>query len=207
MGLRFYDEAISNKIASWVKDPNIRILKPDESTRFFESTFDVTKDQPLSLPLISISRDKRVEILNSQKQSKTFNGFTQIKNEQTAIPINVVPIQAAYQIDIYTRWMAEADEYLRNFIFNLINYPKVEITVPYNNINIKHESTIHLEDEVSDNSDIANHLFADQFTRFTIRFILDDAYLFSLPAKEIIKIESADLEIRSKNDKEIEPIL
>ena len=36
-----------------------------------------------------------------------------------SIPINVIPIQIGYQIDIYTKGIAEADEYIRNFVFNL----------------------------------------------------------------------------------------
>ena len=30
MGVRFYDEAIANKIQKWIKDPNMVILKPNE---------------------------------------------------------------------------------------------------------------------------------------------------------------------------------
>lgn len=202
MAVRFYDEAVVNKISNWIKDPNLKVLKPDESTRLFEMKFDETKDKPLTLPLISISRDKSIEILNIQKQPKTFDGFTLASNEKISVPINVIPIQIGYQIDIYTKGMIEADEYIRNFVFNLINYPKLMIELPYNDFKIKHESNIILESSINDNTDIKEHLFADQFVRFTIKFIIDDAYLFSLPNNPSTIIESSSLNVidRVTND-------
>lgn len=198
MAIRYYDEAIVNKLKKWIKDPKLKIIKPDESTRLFEMKADENSDKPLTLPLISIARDKNIEILNTQKHSKTFDGFTHSKNESVAIPINVVPIRLSYQIDIYTRFMAEADEYIRNFVFNFINYPKIEITLPYNDVNIKHESNILLQSDISDNSDIKEHLFPDQFTRFTLKIVVDDAYLFSLPVQDVSKLDFSQLDIINK---------
>lgn len=213
MGIRFYDEAISNKIANWVKDPNLKILKPDEATRLFELTADRKKDNVLTLPLISISRNRDVEILTPQKQPKTFDGFfpnkldlnrldanfdklDSTKNPDMSIPINVIPIQIGYQIDIYTKGIAEADEYIRNFVFNLINYPKLIVELPYNDLRVRHESNISLESSITDNSDIREHLFADQFVRFTLKIFITDAYLFSIPTKEPVSIESVNILVR-----------
>ena len=190
MGIRFYDEAITNKIANWVKDTNLKILKPDETTRLFELEADKEKDKTLTLPLIAISRNRDIEILAPQKQPKTFDGFSLEKNINVSIPVNVIPIQIGYQIDIYTKGMAEADEYVRNFVFNFINYPKLTIELPYNDLKFKHESIISLESSITDNSDIKEHLFADQFIRFTIKIALTDAYLFSLPVNDSAHFDS-----------------
>lgn len=197
MSIKLYDDAVSEKITKWVKDPNLRILKPDESTRFLEMKLDEYKDAPLRLPLISISRDKNIEIISTQKQPKTFDGYKLASGSDSTLLLNVIPIQLSYQIDIYTKGMIEADEYLRNFVFNLINYPKLEITIPYNDVNVKHQSNISLESTLTDNSDIKEHLFADQFVRFSIRFKIDDAYLFSVPVKENVKIEEFNLEVQN----------
>lgn len=193
MGIRFYDEAISNKIANWVKDPNLKILKPDEATRLFELTADRTGDAPFTLPLIAISRNRDVEIIEPQKQPKTFEGFSLQTNSKVTIPVNVIPVQIGYQIDIYTKGMAEADEYIRNFVFNLINYPKLIIELPYNDLKFRHESNISLESSITDNSDIKEHLFADQFVRFTMKVSLSDAYLFSIPLNTPAHIESFEI--------------
>lgn len=203
MSIRYYDEAVSEKIAKWIKDPSLKLLKPDESSRFFEMKLDEQNDRALTLPLISISRDRTIEILNTQKRTMTFSGLAVDMSKTKNIPLNAVPIQLGYQIDIYTRRMEEADEYLRNFIFNLINYPKVEIVLPYNKINFHHESKISLETTLTDNSDIKEHLFPDQFTRFSIRFKIDDAYLFSAPVNDNAVLESVGLEVWDKDLKEV----
>lgn len=195
MGVRFYDEAVSNKIANWVKDPNLRILKPDEATRLFEMTADRTGDTTLTLPLIAISRNRDIDILTPHKQPKTFDGYSYEKNYNVSIPINVIPIQLGYQIDVYAKGMAEADEYIRNFVFNFINYPKLIVELPYNDVKFKHEAIISLESNITDNSDIQEHLFADQFVRFTLKITLTDAYLFSIPIKDSVHIEELVIKI------------
>ena len=120
----------------------------------------------------------------------TFSGIVYKANEEYSIPINAVPIELRYQLDIYTRERAHADEYVRNFIFNFINLPKVKVVIPYMNANIEHLSTVWLDGNVIDNSDISERLFPDQFTRYTLRLVVDDAYLFSLPTKENARIVS-----------------
>lgn len=142
MAIRFYDDALYEKIKKWVQDPNMRILKPDETTRLFQMQADMNNDQPIKLPLIAISRDRDIEVLNAQKQVKTFDGFKYSTNEKVSMPINVIPIQIGYQIDIYARHMVEADEYLRNFIFNFVNLPKLKVDIPYNDTHYEHISNI-----------------------------------------------------------------
>lgn len=200
MGVRFYDQAIVNKISRWVKDPNLRILKPEEATRYFEMTLDEKKDKRLTLPLISISRDKTIEILNTNKTSKTFDGYNLVLTDKIAIPLNVIPIQLEYQIDIYTKGMEQADEYMRNFVFNLINYPRIDIELCYHDIHLFHTSNIQLESAIADNSDIKEHLFADQFTRFTLRLTINDAYLFSIPTNVSGSLETEGLRIINNNE-------
>lgn len=203
MSVSFYDEAIVDKITSWIKKGNVQILKPDESTRFFELKADETFDRPLQLPLISISRDRDITILNTNKQVKTFDGITYASSDKVTIPINVIPIEIGYQIDIFCRRMIEADAYIREFVFNLINYPKLKVNIPYNDTNLVHESNLWIDSTITDNSDIQEHLFADQFVRFTIKLVVDDAYLFSLPIKENTYIELAELEVVDRETKEI----
>lgn len=203
MAIRLYDEALVNKINKWVKDPNLTILKPDETTRLFQMRADQADDKPITLPLIALSRDKEIRILNTQKQSKTFSGFVIQSNQKTTMTMNVIPIEISYQLDIYTRKMEEADEYIRNFVFNFINYPKLVVNLPYNNVNLTHESNIWLDESVVDNSDIQEHLFADQFYRFSLKLVVDDAYLFSLPLKETPRIESIEFAVQDSTTKEI----
>ena len=194
MAIRFYDEALVQKIEKWVKDTNMKILKPDEVSRLFQMKVDEGQDSPIKLPFIALSRDRDITILNTQKQVKTFDGFVIQSNEKTSVTMNAIPIDIGYQLDIYTKGQKEADEYLRNFIFNFINLPNLKITIPYNNMNVEHYSTIHLGNTVYDNSDVAEKLFPDQFTRYTLLLNVDDAYLFSLPIKDNVVMEIVEFD-------------
>ena len=202
MALRYYDEAVKNKIANWVKDPNMLITSPNETRRLFEYTLDRNNDKPISLPLIALRRNPDVRILNPNKRALTFDGATTEANELKVSILNAIPIALTYQLDIYTRYYEECDDYVRNFIFNFINYPNLHITIPYNGSEIDHDSTITLLEDFSDNSDIPERLIPGQFTRFTLNFTVDDAYLFSIPVRDTVKLETEAC-IETGKEKEI----
>lgn len=200
MAVTFYDEALFNKIKKWVKDPNMQILKPEETSRLFEITADETFDKPLTLPIIALSRSKDIELLSTKKQPRSFAGAT---TEDGAFMLNVIPMKLGYQLDIYTKGMFEADEYVRNFVFNFVNYPHLTVDIPYNGKNLRHNATISLEESITDNSDIKEHLFADQFARFTLKLQIDDAYLFSVPGSPRVTLEGFELEVQDRTTDEI----
>ena len=165
MAIRFYDEALYNKIQKWVKEPNMKILKPDEMTRLVQIQADENNDNPIKLPLIGLSRASEVEIINPTKRPMTFDGKMLDADEAKTIQLNAIPISLNYQLDILTRTYEEGDEYLRNFIFNFVNHPMLNITIPYNDVNIKHNARTRLNTTVRDNSDIELRLYSGQFTR------------------------------------------
>ncbi len=184
MSIRFYDDAITDKFKHWVKDPHMTVTSPSETARLFEYYADVTDDKPISLPLIAIRRMPTLQIQARNKKPMSFDGkdFTDhdkstLKNK--TIQLSAIPMDLEYQLDIYTRYFTEADEYMRNFVFNIVNYPTLEIELPYNSIPIKMKSFLILHDEIEDNSDIPERLMIGQFTRLTIRFRVDHAYLYS----------------------------
>jgi len=198
MAIRYYDSAMVDKIKAWVKDPNMTILSPSDSTRLFQMRVDQLDDKPLKLPIIAISRDSDIEIINTRKQALSYDAghittdqddHNKSTKEVSKI-LNAIPIQLTYQLDIYTKYFAEADEYVRNFIFNFINYPRISIEIPYNNAKVLHNSTVLVESTITDSSDIPERLIAGQFTRMTIRLTIDDAYLFSVPFMENWNIET-----------------
>jgi hypothetical protein len=123
--------------------------------------------------MIALSRDNDIEILSSIKQSKSFDGLKvgfKLADETAKIPsatvmLNAIPISVNYQLDIYTKTYEEGDEYLRQFLFKLINNPVLYIQIPYNNSKIQHIANIRVLSTVSDTSDIPNHIFSGQFTR------------------------------------------
>ena len=124
----------------------MKILGPSEARELFRQNSDRDFDKAMTLPLIVLSRDNYCEITNSNKQALSYDGgHIDIVNEKRSGVLNAIPIKLTYELSIYTRYFEEADEYARNFIFNLINYPTLDINIPYQNANIAHRSKIYLD--------------------------------------------------------------
>ena len=145
-----------------------------------------------------------MEIGSSIKQLRSFDGIRIISpNERNnRIPektasFNAIPVKTTYQLNIYTKYKLEAEEYVRNFLFKLINNPQIVVDIPYNNLNMKHTAYLRVLDTVSDTSDIAQRLFTGQFYRMTIQMELQDGYLFNLPYRTNWSIVSSELCVNS----------
>lgn len=216
MAIRYYDDAIAEKLQRWIPDNStLRVLKPDETKRFFEIHADDLKDRPFTLPIITLSRDKDIEIIRNTKNSRTFDGLRLATDntyydtalsgaantiaDKTAL-LNVIPIKVNYQLDIYTKTYEEGDEYVRNFIFKLINNPTFTIEIPYNNMDYRHTANLRVMSTVSDTSDISERLFPGQFTRWTIQLELQDGFLFSIPYRKNWRLIDVELEVENKLD-------
>lgn len=201
MAITYYDEAITQKIKSWLADSSkLRVLSPDESTRLIQLTAEDTNDKPLKLPLISISRNKDIEIESAIKQNKSFDGLIIGKDtvSATTIHLNVIPIKTTYQLDIYTKKRIEADEYVRQYLFKLINNPQIIIEIPYNNYTVRHTANLRVLNTVSDTSDIPTHVFTGQFYKWTIQLELHDGFLFSIPQKQGWKLIGVEVTAADK---------
>jgi hypothetical protein len=187
MAISYYDDAVTAKIKGWLADNStLRVLNPDETNRAITLHAEDSGDMPLQLPLLTISRNKELEITNAIKQNKSFDGLI-IKKDMTnatTVHMNVIPVKTLYQLDIYTKRQLEADEYVRQFLFKLINNPQIIVEIPYNNYLVKHTANLRVLNSVSDTSDIPNHLFPGQFYRWTIQLELQDGFLFSIPYKK-----------------------
>ena len=132
MAISYYDEAVTHKIKSWVADSSkLRVLSPDENTRLIQMAAEDSNDKPLKLPLIAISRNKDLEITSTIKQNKSFDGLVIDQDNITAetVHLNVIPVKTTYQLDIYTKKRIEADEYVRQFLFKLINNPQIIVEI------------------------------------------------------------------------------
>ena len=199
MGARYYEDALIYKINKWIpNNSNIHILKPDESKRFFETLADEKGDKPVQLPMIALSRSKDFTLLSNIKQNRSFDGLVLHKTEISSVQLNIIPILVSYQLDIYTKKYDEGLEYVREFLFKLINNPKIVIGIPYNDFNIQHVANIRVLDTVSDTTDIPEHLFPGQFTRWSIQLEIQDAFLFSIPYRNNWVFGETSLEVSEK---------
>lgn len=190
MSVPYYDKALFNKINNWVVDTNTTILSPDEVTELFQENADIHKDK-IKLPLIALSRDTEINLDITTNRPLSFDGLHLgvSKDGSKTAQLNAIPMTLNYQIDIFTAKAVECYEYARNFTFNIINHPKLEIELPYNGIKVKHIANIKLNPTIVDNSDVQNRLFRGQFTRLTLTFELQDAYMFNTSIKDNYKLD------------------
>ena len=195
MAVRFYDDALLKKFQRWTADTQVQLTGVNETKRLFEVVADKGNDKPIQLPLIALSRNGGYTIQEKYKQPRSYNGSTLVVTPDSGAKLNSIPIGISYQIDIYARHLAEADEYARNIVFNIINYPKLNIEIPYEDSGLTHDANIRLITDVEDNSDIPERLISGQFTRFTIGIDIDDAYLFDVRIKDNLSIVEGQLHI------------
>ena len=201
MSIKLYDEALLKKLNQWTAGTNALLTSVNESRKLFETLSDRKNDNPISLPLIALSRPGGYQILNKNKRPISFNGSPLVRSNRSHADLNAIPIKINYQLDIYTRYLEEADEYARNFVFNFINYPKLTIDIPYEDLALRHVANVRISSDVEDNSDIPERLISGQFSRFTIGLNIDDAYLFDVRVRDNVSIK--DLVIDTKDTQEL----
>lgn len=199
MGIRFYDEALLGKFSKWTKDTQVHIMGVNDTKRMFSLIADKGNDNPIKLPLIAISRPGGYKVISKSKQPRSYMGFSADGNSKSTAQLNAIPVEIDYQIDIYTRYLEEADEYARNIVFNIINYPKLSIEIPYENMELTHVANIRMVSEVEDNSDVPERLVPGQFTRLTIGINIDDAYLFDVRIRDNLSIAYVELSQKSSH--------
>ena len=193
MSLTLYDNAFLKKLQYWANNTQTTIVGVNESTRLFSTIADTTNDKPIQLPLIALSRPGGFIIDDKYKQPRSFDSATFVVNSERNAKLNAIRIDIPYQIDIYARYKEEADEYIRNIVFNIINYPNISIEIPYEDLGLVHHSSIRINSDVDDNSDIPERLISGQFTRYTLGIIMDDAYLFDVRIGDNLSIASVDV--------------
>ena len=188
MSVELYDNAFVEKLRKWTKDTDVSILTPSETKNMISIIADKKQDSPIELPLISLKRPGGFTVLTTGARPLSHSGARLFANNETGKRLRAIPISIPYQIDIYTRYQDEADEYARNIVYNIINYPRLDISIPYYDEDYIHYSNIYMSGEVEDTSDIPERLVSGQFTRMSIQIVVDDAYLFDIQYKKTKKL-------------------
>lgn len=182
MACRYYDDILTIKLRKWLPEAsNLRVLDPSETKKLFELQANDTGDRPITLPLITLNRHKDIELLSTVKSPKSYDGLKLASDPSKTLQLNVIPIKIMYDLVIYTKTAEEVDEYVRSFLFKLINNPVIKVQIPYNDSNLEHIANIRVLNNVSDTSDISERIFSGQFHCWTIQLEIQDAFLFSVP--------------------------
>lgn len=200
MAVRYYDDVLAAKLKRWNPSSDLRVLKPNEIKRFFQLAAEDSGDAPMKLPFITLSRNNDIELELNYKTPKSYAGIKLMQTPAETLIMNAIPIKLQYQLDIYTKTMEEGDEYLRQYLFKLINNPVIKILVPYNGVNIEQIANIRVLTSVSDTSDISERLFSGQFTRWTIQLEIQDAFLYDVPYRRNWILYISDEEAMSEED-------
>lgn len=188
MSICLYDKSLVAKLKSWTEKTQIQVLGVDETSRLFQIVADDTNDKPIKLPIITLSRPSGYNILNPNKKPLTYDGVSMFSDYDSTLQLNAIPVQISYQLDVYTRYLEEADVYIRELIFNIINHPTLKIIIPYNDINLIHNANIRLISNVEDNSNVPERLISGQFYRLSLILDIDDAYLWDARVRSNIHI-------------------
>ena len=200
MAIRYYDDVLAAKLKRWNPASDLRILKPNEVKRLFALSAEDSQDKPLTLPCIALSRSNDLEIETSIKTPKSYAGLKLRQTESETLLLNAIPVKPVYQLDIYTKTAEEGDEYLRQYLFKLINNPVIKIVVPYNGVEIEQIANIRVLNTVSDTSEISERLFPGQFNRWTLQLEIQDAFLYDVPYRKNWKLYVSDSEILPENE-------
>lgn len=185
MSVGLYDKAIVDKLRFWTQDSNVSISDPDT---LFTYRADVQGDDQVKLPVISLTRGN-IKIKRTGKTPASVDGFKMAANKDKVTHLRQIPISIPYQIDIYTRYRTQNDDLLRELIFKLVNNPRLKIEIPYEDSKYTHLFTLTLQEDIEDNSDVAQHLEKGEYFRTTLNIVVEDAYLFDYRAKDTLSLD------------------
>ena len=185
MSVSLYDEAIVKKLRFWTSDTNVSVSDPDT---LFTYRADAQGDDQIKLPVISLNRGP-IKLIRTGKLPLSKEGIKLVANDKKVTTLRAIPMRLSYQLDIYTRYRKESDDLVRELVFKLVNNPRLEIEIPYEDSQYTHKFTLTLEDDIEDNSDVAQHLEKGEYYRITLNLVIEDAYMFNYRAKDTISLE------------------
>ena len=210
MSAILYDNALIDKLKKWTEKADVQIYGPSETARIFQINADNSGDTPFKLPAIVLTRNGYT-ISNQNKRPISWDGKRIYADEDKVKQISAIPIELEYSIEVYTRYYDEADSYMREIIFNVINYPQVKIEIPYLGFNQVHYSNIRISsNQIEDNKQGGLISINDQIRSLKLNINIDDAYLWDSRIRSTVSIAGEGIVVNPVNpddSKDSEPVL
>ena len=210
MSAILYDNALINKLKKWTEKADVQIYGPSDQYRIFQINADKRNDKSFKLPAIVLARNG-YSIDNISKRPMVWDGKKIEADENKVKQINAIPIKLDYNIEVYARYYDEADSYMREIIFNVINYPRLDIEIPYLGFNTIHASNIRISSSsIEDNKQGGLLSFNDQICSLKLQINIDDAYLWDSRVRTTVSIEGDGLTVNPvnpDNSEDSEPIV
>lgn len=184
MSIYQYEKAIVSKIREITGDNRIIITPSDNLINIIPR---IAKDE-IKLPLIHIIRNNW-RISSKRSHGMKMNGMINdgvplFKEGNYVSPedgkvhrMHIIPIQFSHTYEVWSRTREENDEIIRELIWFFSTMGKFEVKIPYG-VNITHEFTLTLNEEIIDNTEIINHKDLGEVFLQAIQTTCDDAYLW-----------------------------
>lgn len=207
-----YSNAILEKLRELTANSETPVLVTDLGDNLFRRSIlgSNSSTEEIKLPLIGLSRtgwrlsrDKNYAMLksgvsadlfeDSDDQEFSIETFKEVRDNKPAI-VQAVPIEIDYQLDIVTNTLIENDMIVREFFFYFLQNPTLVVKVPYQ-LDFNHTVNFIIGDEVEDNSDIESKERSGFYTRQTLSFSTEGAYLWKSDYRDLIEEVEAGLYI------------
>lgn len=184
MSIYKYEEAIISKMREITGDNRVIITPSDNVLNLIPR---IAKDE-FKLPLIHVIRNNW-QLYPKKSHSMKMNGainnnFPMFQDDNYISPedgkihrLHVIPIIFSHTFEVWSRTREENDEMIRELIWFFSTMNKFEVTIPYG-VNITHEFTLTLSDNIIDNTDILNQKNVGELFLQAIQTTCDDAYLW-----------------------------
>lgn len=173
------------------------LIQITNAENVFNIIGDIENDN-IQFPIISLIRTgwqftgSEPEFLNN---SGGLVGYMEDKpgDRVRQVRLQAFPIQINYQLDIWTQNRYDNDVIAREFCWFYKQNPQLRVFIPHG-LNITEPFNLFIENEIVDNSDIAEHNSRGRYYRQTIGLYVDDAYLWkssvsNVPGIDIVKFE------------------
>lgn len=175
-----------------VKDSEInKNVQIGPTEQMYRIIGELSGDQPI-LPFVSLQRINWQLQLDRQGY-QTFVGdmvFTRLApdNKPQEVRARVIPITINWQLSVWTKDRITNDAIVREILWYYHLRPSLLVYVQHG-LNIAHKFNIYFNSEITDNSDIANHINNGTYFRQDLSLYSDDSYLWQ--ANYINKVEVA----------------
>ena len=184
MSIYKYEESIVNKLREVTGDDRI-IITPSDNV--FNIIPRIAKDE-FKLPLIHIIRNNW-KLMPEKNHGMKMNGainneFPLYDNHSGVSPtdglvhrLHLIPITFTHTFEVWTRTREENDNIIRELIWFFSTMGQFEVDIPYG-VNIKHQFSLQLLNDIIDNSSIVSHKDAGELFLQAVMTTCDDAYLW-----------------------------
>lgn len=187
-----YDQAIvtdlRQRFSGTKVNDTVQIVNAENA---FNIIGTLNKDK-IDLPFISLQRNSWE--LNDEQAYQKFEGgklVTTTDNEghKREVRVQVLPITINYTLSIWTKDRITNDAILRELIFYYKIKPTLLVYIPHG-LNLRHVFNLYFENNITDNSDLAEYTQKMNYVRQDIGIYTNDAYLWKSNFRDTVAINN-----------------